>query len=89
MVRRREQLLPFLLRIAMLLLFTRDKQMSASTFVQDPHAQFGSHIVLGVGTTPGTLIAGTTFTLHSYVIVGTLHDVEASLVELYSVNPPP
>ena len=38
---------------------------------------------------PGTLIAGTTFTLHSYVIVGTLHDVEASLVELYSVNPPP
>ena len=40
----------------MLLLFTRDKQMSASTFVQDPHAQFGSHIVLGVGTTPERLL---------------------------------
>ena len=52
-----------------------------------PPAQPGFRIVLGVGTNAGALTAGTRFFLHSYVIVGRLHDVEASLVELYSVNP--
>ena len=32
---------------------------------------------------------GTTFTLDSYVIIGTLSDVKASIRSLYSINPPP
>jgi hypothetical protein len=32
---------------------------------------------------------GATFTLDSYVIIGTLSDVEASISSLYSINPPP
>jgi hypothetical protein len=68
-------------------LYTRQANVG-QYFVQDPHAQPTSHIVLGTGTN-GTLTAGTTFVLHGYVIVGTLADVEASAGALYSINSPP
>jgi hypothetical protein len=47
----------------------------------------GTYIALGSSLRP--VQTGTTFSLDSYVIIGTLFDVEASISSLYSINPPP
>jgi len=62
------------------------QQSQTQTGLQNPA---GSWIELGTGTNAGALTAGTTPVLHSYVIVGALADVKASIRRLYLINPAP